>query len=260
MGLVLRRGARKDLGHDVGGLDDAQRVRTRIGRRPRVEDVTHGPLLEQCRAIGEPLDLGEIVARNDDRRAARTCGRDHVAESNATEGVETLRRLVQHEERPVHEKGLGEADALEQAARQCGQLLVGVRLESEPRQRIVGPALRVACRAVQPGERPQRAAYPPLRRQREPLRQVAGSLAPEERSRLIAVDEDVPARRLEKAEEQRQQRALASAVRPDERVDAALRDGECRTTQRDDRTRCTIGEATRAEDPGDVLELDADVQ
>src|SRR5690606_35206353 len=192
----------------------------------------------------------------DEDRAARVAQLpDDRAEAHAPQRVQAFGRLVQHDQLALSEQRLRQPEPLVEPARERPHLAVRVRAEPEALDQLVrasgsGPARD----PLEPRQRAQRWPHPPLARQAEALRQVRGAVASRVAPRLEPAHADRPRRRVNEAQQQCEQRALARAVRPHHPPHAARRDLERDAGERIHS--CLARAHWRAEALADLPELD----
>jgi hypothetical protein len=85
-----------------------------------IEHVAERTAVEHDCAIGETFELRQVMAGDDDRAVVRPELGHDVAQPHTPDGIEALRRLIEHDERPAREQRLCQADTLEQAVDRAG--------------------------------------------------------------------------------------------------------------------------------------------
>ena len=96
----------------ISYADLPEHLAPQVGRRPLRDDVV--ALVDDEHPVAGHLDLGQDVARYEDRHAAPQAG-DQVADDQDLVRVEADRRLVHDDDRRLGEHGLGDADPLAEA-------------------------------------------------------------------------------------------------------------------------------------------------
>ena len=214
-----------------------------LGRR---EERDEAPLHEDGEAVGEALDVAEVVRREEDRPPLAAAPLDEGVEGGEPLGVEGGRRLVEEEERRVGERGDREAEALDHSARVGRDGAGGGAVQArEPED--LGRAGR------------GNAAEAPVELHDLAPRQGVGKgdLLGEEgeapaRGRLRggpSVDEDLPRRGVDEAGDGLEAGRLSRPVRPEERDDLAGPDLE-RDAVHGDLRAVGLSEAVEADHAG----------
>ena len=203
--------ARERLGRDRAGEAQLHLV---VGEVAQALDAVHLDELavaDDRDAIAGPLDLGQDVAREEDRPALGLRLADEGVERLLDERIQARGRLVEDQQlRPVLERD-DEADLLLVALRVLLELARRVDLEALDERRLVG---RVDA-AAQVGEVAQRLAAGQAVVQRELARDVADAPMDRDRvdGRLDAEHEGPAAGRPDEVEDRPDRGRLAGAVR-----------------------------------------------
>src|SRR5205823_5248533 len=150
-----------------------------------------------------------------------------VAKSLRPQGVESVRRLVEDDHTLFAQERLRQPDALQISLRELLHALA--ELIVEPQQ--VDDVIHSAAQLMSPhaGQDPvalQRFLYLPARGNRDQLGEVSDTVTFDKRARREAGNPDAPVGRLEVAEQQRDERALAGAIGSREAEHFALADRE----------------------------------
>ena len=214
--------------------------RGRIVARPEPPDRVRGvgphhieapgdddpPMVQDGHAVADLLHLRHVVAAQDDGHAAggqaAQCG-PQVADPR---GVHPVGRLVQDQQARTAEHGAGQAQALAHPERVTAHLLAAGIGQADALERPVNQVGGVP--AVEPGQHSQVLPAAEVRVEAgrldepahpvEPARARLGPGAPEQpQSPLVRED---------KAEESREEGALAGAVGTEQAVDGAIQDSE----------------------------------
>ena len=221
VGPDLARGPGRGRIVEVGDRPWTRQVDRDVG-----DDAT-GARREHDDPVGDQDRLWDAVGDHHDRgRGTVPQPQQLEVEPFASQRVERAERLVEEEDRRLERERPGERHALARPARKLGRSRGGHRrIEADERRQ---------CR------QPCRASIGRPARQLERVGDVVGGRAPRQQARLLedepdprvgAVDRRLAEERLagdrpEQPCDDPQQRRLAAAVGPDERDDAAVRDGE----------------------------------
>ena len=214
-----------------------------LGAEHELDDLHLAALLRDERADVAPVpEHGRVVAmgdhlaqavRDEERGAASFLLRRHHREDALGEvGWERRRDLVEDQELRVARERAGEVEHPEQRQRQVGRLLGQVDLEVEVGEVASHLRDRGAREAEVLGDRQVGHERRVLEDGSEPDARSLGRRADPE---LLPVDGDRAAVRTDHAGQQLHERALAGAVRAEERVHLSRLDDERARGQRDDR-------------------------
>ena len=190
----------------------------------------YAPVVDDADAVGEHVGLLQILRGEEDRDAVLLREPSHLGpESRAGLRVEPGRGLVQEEDpRPVHE-GQRQVEAALHPTRVRLDLALGRRLEADPLQQLVRPALTLFTGdAVQRRLQAQVLAARQQRVERGFL-QRGSDRRPHLRALLDDIEACHPGSAVSRRQQRRQHvdgRALARAVRSQEPVDLAFGDDE----------------------------------
>src|SRR5690606_30563847 len=198
-------------------------ARTQLGERP---DRLQAPTVEHGDAVRERLDDVEQVAAVEDRAPRGRELAHELLDDHRRLDVEPGQRLVEHEDRRTRQQGRGERDLLHHALAEAGHRVVRTLGEPEAGEQPVGIAFDAGLVEV---EQPALELQVLERGQRvvdaRDLRHVAdrplrGSrVAPD----VVTVDLDRARVGFEQPDEALDGRALAGAVRAEQRQDLAAR-------------------------------------
>ena len=174
--------------------------------------------------VADLLDLGEEVARDENRHPAGRNGEQKVAHPGDPRGVQAIRRFVEHEERRIGQQRRCDAEPLSHAVRVLPHGVAGPIGEVHEREHLFHATARDLTEAR------ERAEVRPSRQRRV----EGGTLdhrpdAREEalwRRERLAEHRASPGTRPDETEEHAHRRRLAGAVRTDEAGDGPLGDGE----------------------------------
>src|SRR5207237_944222 len=165
-------------------------------------------------AIGEPLQLVEVVRGNEDRAIGTAQSVDDVAEALGPDRIESVRRLVEYQNLLVAQKGLGEAEALEISLRERFHFFVAMLGESEELYDVANALMDLGIRnARQRSVTHQCRLGAPLRRDRDQLRQVPDAVALDVVSGRPSIDFHGARRRPKIAEHHGDESGFAGAIR-----------------------------------------------
>ena len=184
-------------------------------RELRQRRLDHEPAaVDDQHAVDRLRDLGEHVARDEDRAPARRERAQEVAQPAHPLGVEPVRRLVEHEQLGIAQQRRGQPEPLPHSERVALHAPVLRRVELDQPQHLVDPRVGNPGRA---GERAQVVAAGTAGVEVGRLEHRADAQRRPLQPRVrLAEHERAPARRLREAEQHPQRRRLASAVRAEE--------------------------------------------
>ncbi len=202
--------------------------RRRARAAAHVDDALQPAVVDDADAIGEPRELVEVVRRDEDDAVVAAQRVHDVAEALRPHRIEPVRRLVEHDHlllaRAAPARDRVAAGSPSRAA--CTRLL---RCSSRPSRSIASSTRARSCARRHAGEQrvaAQRLVRAPRRRDVHELGEIADAVPLDEPARLEPVDAHRALARPEEAEQQRDQRALARAVRarePEHLAGAAAR-------------------------------------
>jgi hypothetical protein len=224
-GLHLRLREQEQLG-GVGGAEHAQLdAQVLVQALADLADAAEGHALAALDDDDRIADLGQLgqdVARDEHRLAARGELAHELAELDARPRVEARRRLVEDQQRRVVEQRLGQVQPLAHALAQARGRPVEEAVEAaEGGQRVDAARARRAAQAVGPREEVEELARAQVRVGRELVGHEADALA--HRSRLLEHRDALEQRVARVGQVERGQdahrRRLARAVGPDEAID-----------------------------------------
>ena len=182
--------------------------------------------------LADVLDELELVAGEEDCRAASRLAPQHLGERVHGDRVEPGERLVEHEQVRLVQERNGELGALLVAVRELVEPGVGAVGETEP---LEPPRCRSTCRAViQPVQTPEvreLLANPHARVEAALLRHVTEA-QPFGRPDRLPVPEHLPRIELDESEDRSHRRRLPSAVRAEEAEHPPAADGERAVVER----------------------------
>src|SRR5689334_1491534 len=96
-------------------------------------------MVEDGDAIGQARELVEVVRGDENDAVAASQLVHEVAESLRPHWIETVRRLIQHDDALVVQESLGEAKSLQVALGELAYAFSAMLLESERRDRSLDP-------------------------------------------------------------------------------------------------------------------------
>src|SRR5690242_18549679 len=164
-------------------------------------------MIDDRDSIGDPLQLVQIVRRDEDGSSVASQLGDDVAEALRPHRIETMRRLIEDEQLLVVQERLGQPYALQISFRQLTDLLSPVFGEAEPLHDLLDTAPRRD--AGKSGEKcitRERLLHAPARRDDDELRQIPDTAAFDEIARYPAIDVHRTERWLQESEQQSDQR------------------------------------------------------
>ena len=208
-----------------------------LGEARQRRGAQQPPGIDRDEPAGDPLDLPEEVARDDDGDPEVAPDALDQAEHLVAAGrVEPVRRLVEEEEARIVDERLGELDALLHAGRVATDRPIALLVQTDVAQDVGGPLTRRAGgQAGDAGHVADELGGADVRRKAVVLGHVADELAdPGTIGRRVEIEDGgLALGRLEQAEEDLDQRALAGAVGADE-ADHALADLDAQRVERGD--------------------------
>ena len=169
-----RRGRGEDAPDHAVGAGRADPVDGRLlggGAHAGGDHTLETPLVEDRDPVGQPLELVEVVRRDEDAALGAAQLAHDIAEPLGPERVEPVGRLVEHDEVAVADERLRETEPLQRALGELAHVLLSMLLQPEPLHHALGP-LRdlVGGHARERGVAPERGLGGPAGRKRKQFR------------------------------------------------------------------------------------------
>ena len=218
----------EDVMHTLRPLRDHQPIRHGAAHRDRarVDDALQAAMVGDGDAVGNTLQLVQIVRRDEDDAVGTAKLTNEVAEALCPDGVEPVRRLVEHQHLLVVQECLREPEPLEITLGELPHLLSTVLLETEQGDELRDPRCDRARGYTSEQRVPlQCMLEPPPWRDVHELREISNPVALDILPRSETADANLASGGAQVAEQQRDERALAGTVRAREAKDLTERNG-----------------------------------